>query len=294
MYHGVVYMTDFNVGDIVGRKSYGMDIVFKIVEFGEDDKGRFALLKGIATRIEADAYLDDLEHINKITVDRLMEKEEKRYRRNIEESLKRGIYNIASIAINGKKNKRMSKRPGIILHIDGDGEYGNRSEKYYNDLGLDATVHNIPENKQSEYVYSLLSKHNPDILVITGHDGMIKNYTNYTDINNYKNSKFFIAAVREARRYERSLDELVIFAGACQSFYEALISAGCNFASAPERVFIDLLDPLIVAKKIAMTSIDKVITMDSIAPELKDGYRGIGGINTRGKCRETTIGSFDI
>lgn len=287
-------MTDFKLGDVVGRKSYGMDIMFKIVEFGEDTKGKFALLKGIATRIEADAYLDDLEHISRNVVEKYMANVDKRFQRNIKESIKRGMYEVATKAMSGKKNKRITKRPGIILHIDGDGEYGNRSEKYYKGLGLEASVHNIPENKQKEYVYSLLAKYNPDILVITGHDGMIKNYTNYTDINNYKNSKYFIETVREARRYERSLDELVIFAGACQSFYEAIMAAGSNFASAPERVFIDLLDPLIVAKKIALTSIDKVITMSSIAPELKDGYRGIGGVNTRGKCRETTISSFDV
>jgi spore coat assembly protein len=286
-------MIDFKIGDIVGRKSYGMDIMFKIVEFGEDSKGKFALLKGIATRIEADAYLDDLEHIEKKVVEKYLAKVDKRCERSIEDSLKRSMRDIATRATIAMKNKRLTKRPGIILHIDGDGEYGNRSEKYYRGLGLEANVHNIPENKQSEYVYSLLTKYKPDILVITGHDGMIKNYTNYTDINNYKNSKYFIDTVREARRYERSLDELVIFAGACQSFYEAIMAAGSNFASAPERVFIDLLDPLIVAKKVAFTSIDKVITMSSIASELKDGYKGIGGVNTRGKCRETTISSFD-
>jgi spore coat assembly protein len=286
-------MTDFKIGDIVGRKSYGMDIMFKIVEFGEDTKGKFALLKGIATRIEADAYIDDLEHIRKTEVEKYMAKVEKRFQRNIQDSLKRGMYEVTTKVIAGKKNKRIIKRPGVILHIDGDGEYGNRSEKYYEGLGLEASVHNIPENKQSEYVYSLLTKYSPDILVITGHDGMIKNYTNYTDIHNYKNSKYFIDTVREARRYERSLDELVIFAGACQSFYEAIMAAGSNFASSPERVFIDLLDPLIVAKKVALTSIDKIITMSSIAPELKDGFKGIGGINTRGKCRDTTVSTFD-
>lgn len=33
--------------------------------------------------------------------------------------------------------------------------------------------------------------------------------------------------------------KLVIFAGACQSYFEAIISAGANFASSPARILID-------------------------------------------------------
>ncbi len=55
--------------------------------------------------------------------------------------------------------------------------------------------------------------------------GMIKNGTNYNDIYNYRNSKYFINAVIEARRAERSNKDLVIFAGACQSFFEAIMQS---------------------------------------------------------------------
>ena len=37
-------------------------------------------------------------------------------------------------------------------------------------MGLNATVRNIPENKQPKVVHRLLQIYNPDILVITGHD----------------------------------------------------------------------------------------------------------------------------
>ncbi len=34
------------------------------------------------------------------------------------------------------------------------------------------------------------------------------------------------------------MDELVIFAGACQSHYEEIIKAGANFASSPHRILM--------------------------------------------------------
>ena len=89
---------------------------------------------------------------------------------------------------------------------------------YYNKMGLNAIVKNIPENRQPRAVYRLLSIYKPDILVITGHDGMLKNGVRYNDIFNYRNSRHFIETVKEARRYDEvNGKKLVIFAGACQS-----------------------------------------------------------------------------
>ena len=170
-----------------------------------------------------------------------------------------------------------------LISADGDTKYAEKSSKYYKQLGLNAIVKNIPENEQYLHVYNLLNRYKPDILVITGHDGMIKNGSNYNDIYNYRNSRHFIRTVREARRWGRTGEELVIFAGACQSYYEAIMSAGSDFASSPARILIDFLDPLIVAKKIATTESCKYVTMKDIAPELKDGNKGIGGIRTLGK-----------
>ena len=66
---------------------------------------------------------------------------------------------------------------------------------------------------------------------------MIKKGTNYNDIQNYRNSKHFISTVKEARRYDMDNNRnTVIFAGACQSYFEAIISAGANFASSPARI----------------------------------------------------------
>ena len=65
---------------------------------------------------------------------------------------------------------------------------------------------------------------------------MIKNDARYNDILNYRNSRHFIQTVKEARKYDESHGKnLVIFAGACQSYYEAIMAAGANFASSPRK-----------------------------------------------------------
>lgn len=71
--------------------------------------------------------------------------------------------------------------------------------------------------------------------------------------------------------------------GACQSYFEAIISAGANFASSPARILIDFLDPLVIAEKIAFTENYKYITIDDIAKELRDGKKGVNGIGANGK-----------
>ena len=110
---------------------------------------------------------------------------------------------------------------------------------------------------------------------------MIKRGTNYNDIYNYRNSRHFINTVKEARRYDSENNKnTVIFAGACQSYFEAIMSAGANFASSPARNFID---PLIVAEKVATTEKYRYITIDDIANELRDGKKGVGGTGSNGR-----------
>ena len=132
-------------------------------------------------------------------------------------------------------------------------------------------------------IRGLLNKYNPDIVVITGHDGMIKKGRNYNDINNYRNSKYFAKAVSEARHWSSSRSELVIFAGACQSYYEALISAGANFASSPARILIDFIDPLIVAEEVSITKKNKFVTVSDLEPKIRNGRMAISGIGGIGK-----------
>ena len=172
-----------------------------------------------------------------------------------------------------------------LISADGDKKYSEKSSKYYKKVGLSAIVRNIAEIDQSSCVGNLLEKYKPDILVITGHDGMVKKGCKYDNIFNYRNSMYFINTVMEARKKSKN-KELVIFAGACQSYYEGLIMAGANFASSPARILIDVMDPLIVAKKIAKTSNDKFVTIKDIEGELRDGRRGISGVGGSGKMKK--------
>ena len=133
------------------------------------------------------------------------------------------------------------------------------------------------------YIKNLLAQYKPDILVITGHDAMLKNGTDKNNIYNYRNSKHFVNTVKEARKWANSSEQLVIFAGACQSYFEAIMKAGADFASSPGRVLIDFIDPLIVAQKIAITNIHNYISIGDIESCLSNGTKGIGGTIVRGK-----------
>ena len=112
---------------------------------------------------------------------------------------------------------------------------------------------------------------------------MIKHNTGFNDLYNYRNSMYFVKSVLAARRWENYSNKLAIFAGACQSYYEALIQAGANFASSPDRILIDFIDPLIVAENIAMTDSRQFVSIKSFENELRDGQRGISGIGSFGK-----------
>lgn len=263
-------------GDIVARKSYGKDIIFVVDRLIKlKSGGAYAILKGITIRIEADSDIDDLEKVEQSRIALIEKSEDDSLRKRIEQ--------------NRVENRSYAIRTGRILHLDGDRRYSQKSANYYRKMGLNAVVKNIPENKQPAMVRQLLERYNPDILVITGHDAMLKKGVNYSSIYNYRNSKNFIYTVREARKWARSSRRLVIFAGACQSFFEAIIEAGADFASSPGRILIDFIDPLIVAEKIALTDDSKFISGYEIAKEIKEGERGIGGVGAMGKKTKVTI-----
>lgn len=184
-------------GNIVGRISYGKDVFFIVDKIIINSKNKeFAILKGLNIRIMADSPIEDLEIISK---------------QDVLNSIKLANIDFES-RINNINLKRQKIYTGKILHLDGDRKYSEKSNKYYIKMGLNAIVKNIPENKQFKVVIPLLKKYNPDILIITGHDAMLKNGSNYSNIYNYRNSRHFISTVKEARKWGKSSDKLVIFA----------------------------------------------------------------------------------
>ena len=278
-------MNDIKKGDIVVRKSYGKDIIFRVINILNKPEEKIAVLNGVIERIEADSKIADLELVDKQKVKDIIRKMDSKIENRIEKSKQQWEDRNYRIGVVTNQTRAKEKIiTGEILHLDGDRKYSEKSYRYYRKLGLNAIVKYIPEYRQPRVVYQLLESYNPDILVITGHDGMIKRGMRYNDIYNYRNSRYFIETVKEARKYDKQKGKkLVIFAGACQSYFEAIISAGANFASSPARILIDFLDPLVVAEKIALTEKYKYITIDDIAYELRDGRDGIGGIGANGK-----------
>ena len=194
-------MEKIKIGDIVGRKSYNKDILFRVKNIIDTKAGQIAILIGIIERVEADSSISDLEKVSEERIQKDLN--------NIQKRIEGKIKRLDKI----EENRYKYTITGKILHLDGDKKYSEKSYRYYKKLGLNAIVKNIPEYKQPRVVYQLLKIYEPDILVVTGHDAILKRGMNYHDIYNYRNSKYFIETVKEARRYDKENGkQLVIFA----------------------------------------------------------------------------------
>ena len=119
-------------------------------------------LNGVNYRIEADAPLEDLEKIER--------KQIETEKRGLDTKLKKRINIVAKEIFTKERNLNKKITNAIILHLDGDRKYSQKSDKYYKQLGLNAIVKNVPENRQPQVIGNLIKKYNPDIVVITGHD----------------------------------------------------------------------------------------------------------------------------
>jgi spore coat assembly protein len=265
-------------GDLVVRKSYGGDVLFKIQEL----TSQIALLKGMEYRLLADSPIYDLS-----TVQADSYKIDPAIGLKTTEAM-RSIFKYRKL----REKETVSSYsyfevPGKVLHLDGDPMYLQKSMHLYSELRVPAEGFYVSEPNMSEALIQLLPQKKPDILVITGHDGILKDRKN-SDLHNlksYKNSYNFVKAVQVARDYERNRDSLVIIAGACQSFYEALLQSGANFASSPARVLIHALDPLHIAAKVSYTSIKDTVQVKDIIQHTMSGLEGLGGMETRGSYR---------
>lgn len=279
-------MNSIKRGTFVYRKSQSKDVIFTVEKVINTKEKKTVLLKGVLERVLIESSIEDLVIADRKIIKEKLNYLDARINNRIEKSYYKNYqYNLSN-------NNRIQEKiiTGKILHLDGDKKYSQKSYNYYKKVGLNAIIKNIPEFRQPKVVYNLLKIYKPDILIITGHDGMFNKDKNFNDLQNYRNSKYFINTVKEARRYDAETNShLVIFAGACQSYFEGLILAGANFASSPGRILIDFLDPLIIAEKVATTEKYKYISIDDIAQELRDGKRGVDGIGASGKMYKKII-----
>ncbi|UKS26213.1 sporulation peptidase YabG [Paenibacillus sp. HWE-109] len=274
-------------GDFVTRKSYGGDVMFKI----ERIEQLKAVLRGVDYRLLADAPLVDLTISNPAEAMDHPRSSSPEFR----ESLRRLA--VAQMQLQEKNQLSLPHKqkaeisyfevPGKVLHLDGDPTYLRKSMQIYGELRIPAEGFYIPESQMAEALHRLLPQIKPNIVVITGHDGILKHRKSGGpgNLNSYKNSQNFVNAVQTARQYERNLDSMIIVAGACQSHFEALLRAGANFASSPARILIHALDPLCIAAKLSYTSVKDTISMLDIVDLTVTGLDGLGGVETRGSYR---------
>jgi len=258
-----------NVGDIVVRKSYGKDVLFCICGIKEG----IAVLRGVWYRLIADAPLEDLEKADALPEEMRSDPRERRP--------------LPPIGAPRPASGPFFEVPGKILHLDGDLSYLKKSFAVYNELKIPAEGYHMREADMADALRALLPRAQPDIIVVTGHDAILKHQFDGDrgNIRNYKNSAHFVQAVRAARAYERNRDALTIVAGACQSHFEALLQAGANFASSPSRILIHALDPVYVAAKAAFTRVTETVNIFDVISHTVSGMKGIGGIETKGHFR---------
>ena len=249
----------FKINDYVTRNSYNNDIIFRIIDIKEE-----VILEGLEKRLIATAPSSDLALV--------LDEEIKLYEKNSYNRIK-GIT---------KLYRHKMHMTGKILHIDSDEQYLNKSLKLYEQLSLPAYGVYMSEELIKDYVLELIDKLNPDIVIITGHDAY--NKKGIKDLSNYRNTTDYVEAVKQIRKHY-SKDHIFVFAGACQSNFEAIMASGANFASSPKRVNIDAYDPAIIAIKAATTPFTNIVDLEEIKDLLESKKDGISGIESYGKMR---------
>ena len=217
------------IGDIVSRKKYHQDIIFEVIDIQEN----ICYLRGIEYRLIADSEIDDLELV-----------QDKRV--------------IEDVHLPQEKCLK-----GSVLHLDGDPSYLKMCMKKYQEYGIRAYGYYFKEEEFASKITNLLKKHNPHLLVITGHDALKKN-GHKRNSQDYLHSLDFVEAIKKAREYQPDKDALVIFAVACQSYYELPVASGANFASSPSRKNIHALDPVIITTQIASTNIKEYVDLEKV------------------------------
>ncbi len=273
------------IGTLVTRYSYEHDIVFRVKKITENT----VLLHGEEVRLEADADIDDLRPISDRELNEIqktaLEKEAYSFRLFRQDYQLMREKRLAEEKKSIPTNLKSFQMPVKVLHLDGDRLYLKKCIDIYRKLGLQVHGTYMDEKDMPLEIAGLIKKIHPEIIVITGHDAYLKAKGTKKDLQAYRHSKYFIDAVRAARDVIPDLDQLVIFAGACQSHFEGLIRAGANFASSPSRVNIHALDPVYVVAKIAYTPfMEKINVLDCLRNTLT-GEEGLGGMETKGFLR---------
>jgi spore coat assembly protein len=265
-----------NKGDIVARRSYSEDLFLRVDDVSMARGEKIAQISGLIYRLSADANLEDLcvKNQRQVAYYQLADSQET-------------YQKIHKLVFTRKfhKPEEYFEIPPQVLHLDGDEEYLEQCLAAYRRLGLKAHGLCCQEHQHAEALGPALRERQTDILVLTGHDSFKKKRGDRGDMSSYKSSRHFVQAVKAAREVQPNKDQLVVFAGGCQSNFEAIIEAGANFASSPKRMLIHALDPVFIVESITRTPMNKVVSLKQIVENTVTGTDGVGGIETFGKLR---------
>ena len=268
-----------HVGDIVARFSHRQDIFFHVdqIQVNSEGEGK-VILKGLNLRLLADAPISDLIEKSPVEVANYVREDNKMIYQKLNK-----LTSQRKVDLDDKSD--FFEIPGRVLQVDGDQDYLSQCIKTYKQMGIEAKGICKSEIEQPKVIRKILQENPTDILVLTGHDAFIRGKKDFHSMDSYRSSRYFVESVLEARRFQHDRDTLVIFAGACQSNYEAILSAGANFASSPKRMLIHAFDPVFVVERIAFTPMDQIVSVKDILMHTITGTDGVGGIETRGQMR---------
>ena len=123
------------IGDIVVRKSYDKDIIFRIIDIKEVRGKVYCILKGLSIRIIADSPKDDLEVVDYVYVE---EKEK---------------------ILNNRVNEAMKKAKEVIKEVSEEfAEWTGRKYEFFEKYKLDDEILNESRKRYLYYHRQLFEK----------------------------------------------------------------------------------------------------------------------------------------
>ena len=150
-----------------------------------------AIIKGTEFRLLADAPLTDLLEVDPGSPGEKTE----RARIKATESLQRLRQDRQQLAERNQvavqqwspaaQEQAYFEVPGKVLHLDGDERYLQKSLDLYEKLRVPVNGYYVNESAMPNVLYRLLPTVNPDIVVLTGHDGVLKNPPSRDRITSY-------------------------------------------------------------------------------------------------------------
>lgn len=119
-------MSKMKKGDVVGRVSYGKDILFTVERIIKKSDGKqIVILKGITVRVEADAPIEDLEIIEKQEIENSLRNLDTQLEERIKKYENKLTFGLNLFKKSKEKRSIEITHTGTILHLDGDSHLSN-------------------------------------------------------------------------------------------------------------------------------------------------------------------------